>query len=110
MDDTLAENFFRQPVQVLHRRYEALRAFFVDHRSLADIAREFRYSYGTLRNVVSQFRRQCEAGEVAPFLPRRATDDHRTRSPFHQPDDRKQPPSPTAANSAGLPVANSAPA
>ena len=104
MDDTIAEGFFRQPVQILHRRYEALRAFFVEHRSLANIAREFRYSYGTLRNLVSQFRRQCQAGEVAPFLPRHAADDHPTPSPCHQPRALKHPPSPTAGNSAEPPV------
>ena len=92
MDDTLAENFFRQPLQFLHRRYEALRAFFVDHRSLADIARAFRYSYGTVRNLVSQFRAQCQAGEVAPFLPRHAADDHPTRFPCRQPHGRKRRP------------------
>jgi len=50
MDDTRCRSFFLEPTQRLHRRYEALRAFFVDRRSLPEIARDF--DYGTLRNVI----------------------------------------------------------
>jgi transposase-like protein len=67
MDDTCCHDFFAHPSSTLHRRFEALRAVFLDHRPLAEIARQFGYRHGTLRNLVSQFRAQCRAGR-APFF------------------------------------------
>jgi hypothetical protein len=75
MDDLCCEQFFREPCQAQQRHYEALRAFFLDRRPLPDIARQFGFAHGTLRNVVSQFRARCHAGQVPPFLlPLRADD------------------------------------
>jgi hypothetical protein len=71
MDDTPCQDFFLTPSQTRHRRYEALRAFFLEHRPLPEIARVFGYRYGTLRNLVAEFRAQCRAGQVPPFLPAR---------------------------------------
>lgn len=94
MDDSLCQQFFCTPEGPMHRRYEALRAFFVDHRLLRDIARDFGVAYGTLRNVVSAFRRQCQQRNVAPFLPILHMDDrptaaarrHQRRRPSPTPD------------------------
>jgi hypothetical protein len=36
--------FFLEPVQVRHRQYEALRAYFVEHRPSAEVARAFGYT------------------------------------------------------------------
>jgi hypothetical protein len=44
MDDTACQRFFEEPTQTFHRQYEALRAFFIDHCSLGDIAQRFGYS------------------------------------------------------------------
>ena len=43
MDDTCCHDFFAHPSSTLHRRFEALRAVFLDHRPLAEIARQFGY-------------------------------------------------------------------
>ena len=67
MDDTCFNDFFAHPSSALHRRFEALRAVFLDHRPLAEIARRFGYRYGTLRNLVSQFRAQCRADRPPLF-------------------------------------------
>ena len=53
MDDSFCHDFFAHPTPTLHRRYEALRAVFLDHRPLTEIARQFGYRYGTLRNLVA---------------------------------------------------------
>jgi hypothetical protein len=75
MDDLRCEQFFGEPRQPQQRHYEALRAFFVDRRPLPDIARQFGFAHGTLRNRVSQFRARCQAGDVPPFSSHRRADD-----------------------------------
>jgi hypothetical protein len=40
MDDDAYRRFFLEPDQVLHRRYEILRAFFVERRSLHELAQQ----------------------------------------------------------------------
>ncbi|MGA2703637.1 MAG: helix-turn-helix domain-containing protein [Isosphaeraceae bacterium] len=74
MDDSCRHDFFAHPAPTLHRRYEALRAVFLDHRPLTEIAGQFGYRYGTLRNLVAQFRAQCRTGQIPPFSPPRLTD------------------------------------
>ncbi len=68
MDDLLCQQFFVEPDHPLQRRYEVLRAFFVERRPMAEIARHFGWSHGGVRNLVSSFRSQCCAGQVAPFF------------------------------------------
>jgi hypothetical protein len=53
----------------------ALRAFFVERRSLPDIARQFGFAHGTLRNLVCQFRARCQADQVPPFSSHQPADD-----------------------------------
>lgn len=67
MDDLRCEQFFREPNQRQHRHYEALRAFFVERRPLPDIALQFGFAHGTLRNLVSHFRARCQADQPPPF-------------------------------------------
>lgn len=75
MKDTFCHRFFLEPHQTLHRRYEALRAVFVDQQPQMEVAKRFGYTYATLRHLVSDFRAQCRAGQVPPFsLPRRTGD------------------------------------
>jgi hypothetical protein len=74
MDDSCCHKFFAHPTPTLHRRYEALRAVFLDHRPLTEIARQFGYRYGTFRNLVAQFRAQCRTGRIPPFSRPQLTD------------------------------------
>lgn len=71
MQDSLSRRFFLEPHQSLHRRYEALRAVFVDGQPQGEVAKHFGYTYDTLRRLVSDFRAQGRAEQVPPFsLPR----------------------------------------
>jgi hypothetical protein len=99
MNDTLCQDFFRQPAQRLHRRYEALRAFFVEHRPLPEVAQAFGFGYGTLRNLVADFRAQCRAGAVPPFSPSRPVGGRAAKALPPSRQDRVSPPWPTAASS-----------
>lgn len=56
MDDTAYRNFFEQPTQTYHRRYEALRAVFVEERSQKEVAQTFGFTYDSMRQLVRQFR------------------------------------------------------
>jgi hypothetical protein len=98
MDDAACQNFFLQPAQTLHRQYEALRAVFVAHQPLLQVARQFGYRYGSLRNLVTDFRAQCQAGQAPPFSPRRAAGGPVAAGPTTRPRGRKSQPRPTAAS------------
>jgi len=60
---------FLSPVNSVHRQYEALRAYFVDHRPGPEVAKRFGYTTGSLHQLVHQFRQQPERQFFA--LPRR---------------------------------------
>jgi hypothetical protein len=68
VDDSRRLRFFLQPTDTLHRRYEALRAYFVERRPLKEIAQQSGYSYNTLRGVIGDFRTRCRDDQVPPFL------------------------------------------
>jgi hypothetical protein len=67
MQDSLYRHFFLEPHQPLHRRYEALRAVFVDGQPHVEAAKRFGYTYHTLRRLVSAFRAQYRAEQGPPF-------------------------------------------
>lgn len=67
MDPNAYPQFFLQPSDTWHRRYEALRAVFVEPQPLPEVAERFSLSHGTVRNWVSQFRAQAEHGQPPPF-------------------------------------------
>ena len=71
MEDTAYRDFFSQPAQTYQRQYEALRAIFVDGRKQTDVATQFGYTYGAIRQLVFRFRqfvdRQVESAE-SPFF------------------------------------------
>lgn len=69
MEDTSLRRFFEQPANVYHRRYEALRAVFVDGRRQKEVAEEFGYRYGTLRQLVYEFRQHCHSNETSKESP-----------------------------------------
>jgi hypothetical protein len=65
------DQFFLEPATAWHRRYEALRAAFVEEEPLHDVAQRFEVNYGTLRNWASEFRAAYDLGQAAPFFSRR---------------------------------------
>jgi transposase len=67
MDDNLCRQFFVEPTQPAHRRYLALRAFFVDSQPYDAIAEQFGVTYHTVRSWVRDFRAQCQASQTPPF-------------------------------------------
>jgi hypothetical protein len=72
VDDSSCLRYFLEPDDTFHRRYEALRAYFVQRLPLQEIATRFGYTYDTLRQVIHQFRTRCRSGTPPPFSPPRA--------------------------------------
>jgi hypothetical protein len=68
MDDEPCRQFFLQPQESLQRRYEAMRAYFIDGRSLAEIADRFGYRLSSLKSMVCRFRASCGRGVAPPFF------------------------------------------
>jgi transposase-like protein len=69
MDDSHCQDFFRQPTHPCQRRYEALRAVFADGRSQKEVAEEYGFAYGSLRQWVRELRQHCRhAGQESPFF------------------------------------------
>jgi transposase-like protein len=60
-------DYFLQPAEPSHRRYEALRAVFVEQEPMREVAQKFEVSYGTLRNWSSEFCRLQDCGEPPLF-------------------------------------------
>lgn len=84
MDGDRYEQFFLQPQDRWQRRYEALRAVFVEGQSMAEVAQRLDVAHGTVRNWASDFRKQQDQGQVSPFFAKRvaevvATNPLRTR-------------------------------
>ena len=96
MDDTPYREFFARPTHPYHRRYEALRAVFLDGLPQGQAAARFGYAYGAFRQLVYQFRRGCAAGTPSPFFSSRGPDGPRPRHPS-RPCNRSGRPSPTSA-------------
>ena len=76
MDDTRCLEFFVQPSDAPHRRYEVLRAFFVERRPVAQIAQQFGYRTATVYALVRDFRDQARAGHIPPFSSSPCAEDH----------------------------------
>ena len=55
--------FFRVPASPRQRQYEALRAYFIEHRPSSQAARSFGYSPGAFRVLCHQFRHDPHARE-----------------------------------------------
>lgn len=71
MDDTAYRAFFEQPTQTYHRRYEALRAVFIDRLPQKEVAENFGFTYDTMRQLVGEFRQFCDADDetvASPFF------------------------------------------
>ena len=82
-------SLFLNPQNNAHLRYETLRAAFVDKMPLRDVANHFGFSYGTVRNLCSEFRKNPDMAfflpdkkrkeKPAPETGKRAADDVRIR-------------------------------
>ena len=69
MDDTRCREFFSQPTNPYQRQYEALRAVFVEGRPQKQIAEESGFEYGSLRQLVHEFRHHCRnSADPSPFF------------------------------------------
>ncbi len=69
MDDARCREFFSQPTHPYHRRYEALRAVFLEGCSQKEVADRFGFQYSSLRQLVYEFRQQDdEVSASAPFF------------------------------------------
>ena len=68
MDGGNYVDYFLKPQQSSQRRYEALRAVFVEELSLKDVSQQFGISYGTIRNWVSDFCCSQDTGDAPLFL------------------------------------------
>ena len=68
MDDALCCQFFQDPHDPLQRRYEAMRAVFVDGLSQKHAADKYGLPHGTLRNFIHDFRQACRDGSRPPFF------------------------------------------
>lgn len=62
-DDSREARFFLEPVNPLHRQYEALRAYFIEGLPSAEAARRFGYTPGAFRVLCHQFRRTQDLQE-----------------------------------------------
>jgi transposase len=56
LSDTQTTQFFLDPDATRQRQYEALRAYFLDKRSAADVAARFGYSTAAFRSLCHKFR------------------------------------------------------
>ena len=51
--------FFARPRSILHRQYEALRAFFMDRWGAKKVAQSFGYQLSTFYSMTRDFRQLC---------------------------------------------------
>ena len=69
MDGARCRKFFSQPTQPYHRRYEALRAVFLEGHSQKEVADRFGFQYSSLRQLVYEFRQHGgHVSDESPFF------------------------------------------
>jgi hypothetical protein len=74
MDDPRFQQFFVDPQLTPHRHYEAIRALILEGQPLPAVAARFGFAYGTLRNLVTQFRASIRQRRTPPFSLRSRAD------------------------------------
>ena len=97
MDDSMCRRFFLEPGLSTHRRYEALRAIFVEGLRLDQVADRFGYRLAALRSLVSRFRSGCRAGNPPPFSFSTDRVAHSEERPAKTKEVQNSPKSPTVA-------------
>ena len=79
MDDIRCRRFFLDAnAATYQRQYEALRAVFVDGLPQNDVAENYGYTHGSMRQLVHGFRTAMQAGSPPPFFKSPRSADHRT--------------------------------
>jgi hypothetical protein len=82
MDDTACRDFFARPTHPYHRRYEALRAVFVEGRPPKEVAAQFGLAHRSVRQLVYEFRQHCRhSSDASPFFDSRKWGDLPGRRP-----------------------------
>ena len=98
MDGSHTSRFFLEPQQTFQRRYEALRAIFVDGEPIDQVAARFGYKLSALKSMASRFRADCRRGVTTPFFTPTDADDHPGQAPANTSHAPNRPKSPTAGN------------
>jgi hypothetical protein len=75
MEDRPCLQFFLDPQQTFHRRYEALRAIFVGGEPLVRVAERFGYKVAALKSIACRFRADWRRGVTPPFFCKTLEDD-----------------------------------
>jgi hypothetical protein len=94
MDDQPCRDFFLRPRSASHRRYEALRAVFIERRPLAEVALQFGYKPAALKVLISRFRHGVRGQDLPPFSSPMAAGGPRADRAARTEADRMRPPSP----------------
>jgi hypothetical protein len=68
MDDRSCLQFFLEPQQTFHRRYEALRAIVVGREPLTRVAERYGYKVSALKSMTCRLRSACRRGVTPPFF------------------------------------------
>ena len=94
MDDQPCRDFFLRPRSTSHRRYEALRAVFIEGRPSAEVAVRFGYKPAALKVLISRFRHDARSRDSPPFSSPTAAGDLRADRAARTKAGRTRPPSP----------------
>jgi hypothetical protein len=62
------ESFFLSPSLVTHKQYEALRMYFVEHRTAHEVAAHFGYTYRAFTSLVATFKDKLSVDETGSFF------------------------------------------
>jgi hypothetical protein len=68
-----AIQFFLSPDNPDQRKYEALRAFYLDGKSGKEVVQKFGYTPAYFKKIRFEFNQQLKSGEANPFFPARKT-------------------------------------
>ena len=98
MDAQPCRCFFLEPQLTFHRRYEALRACFIEERPVAEIAAQFGYKSSALQVMIRRFRAQFRRGQVPPFSSPTVAGDHLANGGVKTGTAPKDPPSRTSGS------------
>lgn len=94
MDDQPCRSFFLRPRSTSHRRYEALRACFIEGRPPVEVATQFGYKPAALKVLISRFRHDVRGQAIPPFSSPTAAADPRAGRAARTATGRTRPPSP----------------
>jgi hypothetical protein len=97
MDDTRCRQFFLDADRTTyHRRYEALRAVFVEGLPQNEVAARFGFTHGSMRQLVHGFRDAMRSGSLPPFFKRPSPAGRLASAPTNKWLGRRKPLSPTS--------------